>query len=224
MTEAGIVDMIDSLQLIIKDVIVQHDLNDWYIDNPWLTGSLGNIHAPIWFLGENPSLSKVEEQSNANPESLDENLQWNISKGDQLLRTAITEAGLKYSTDPFDNDEWNCYITNVIKEPDYAGKRNVIKDATFLKKEAEIWLPVLQQQIEIGQPQVLVTMGGAADKLLKYMIKLGLNHPAEIINIYHYTSVFNWPDNVNNRPQGDPRRIQEYKEVIASIADITLHY
>jgi hypothetical protein len=65
-------------------VIRENSLYNWFEDYPWLQGFIGNSSSPIWFLGENPSLSQVDKQSRK--AELTENLQWNASAGDQLLR------------------------------------------------------------------------------------------------------------------------------------------
>ena len=116
--------MPDTQEIIIqaqKEVIKAQGLCDWFEKYPWLTGFIGDIHAPVWFLAENPSLSQLDKQ--AMKHDLNENLQWNASKGDCLLREAITDANLK-TGDPKKNEGWKCYISNVDKEPDIAGKRN----------------------------------------------------------------------------------------------------
>lgn len=99
--------MPDTREIIIqaqKDVIETHGLCDWFEDYPWLTGFIGDIHAPVWFLAENPSLKQILKQ--AGNLDLTENLQWNASPGDCLLREAITEANLK-TGDPKKNEGWN---------------------------------------------------------------------------------------------------------------------
>ena len=86
-----------------KVVINANNLFDWFEEYPWLTGYIGDIHSQIWFLGENPSLTQVIKQSKK--QQLNENLQWNASAGDQLLREAITEANLK-DGNPLKNEGW----------------------------------------------------------------------------------------------------------------------
>ena len=49
------------------------------------------------------------------------------------------------------------------------------RDIKERKKQAEIWLPVLQKQIELGTPKTFITLGNKANTLFKYMIKQGLN-------------------------------------------------
>ncbi len=85
----------------IKDVIKNNELYNWFDDYPWLTGFLGDPNAPIWFIGENPSLKGVKAVDRRSSDKT-ENLQWNSHDGDRLFREAITEAGLK-SGNPEEN-------------------------------------------------------------------------------------------------------------------------
>ena len=57
---------------------------------PWVTSYLGDPHAPVWFLGEYPSLTQVERGTDATPQD-----QWAISKGDELFRQALFKHGFK---------------------------------------------------------------------------------------------------------------------------------
>ena len=208
--------MSDTREIVIqaqKDVIESHGLCDWFEKYSWLTGFIGDIHAPVWFLAENPSLSQIDKQ--AMKYDLNENLQWNASDGDRLLREAITEAGLK-AGDPKKNEGWKCYISNVDKGPDIAGKRR--RDSIFLKCRAAMWIPVLQKQFDLGSPKIIVTLGNPADTILRHMKELGLYAPKSM-KIHHYTYIMNRPEaGGKKRGPGHPERIKEYKECIADIA------
>ncbi len=208
--------MPDTREIVIqaqKDVIKAHGLCDWFEEYPWLTGFIGDIHAPVWFLAENPSLKQILKQ--AGKFDLNENLQWNASPGDCLLREAITEANLK-TGDPKKSEGWKCYISNVDKEPEIAGKRS--RKAKFLKCRAEMWLSVLQKQVDLGSPSIIVTLGGHADYILRHMRRLGLRAPKSI-EIYHYTFIMDRPESGGKRrPRGHPERIKEFKDSIADIA------
>ena len=208
--------MSDTQEIIIqaqKDVIKAHGLRDWFEKYPWLTGFIGDIHAPVWFLAENPSLSRLEEKAEKGASS--QNDQWSESDGDHLLREAITEAGLK-TGDPKKNEGWKCYISNVDKEPEIAGKRS--RKAKFLKCRAEMWLPVLQKQVDLGAPSIIVTLGGHAEYILQHMRELGLYAP-ESEYVHHYTYVMNYPETTGKkRVQGHPERVKEFKDRIADIA------
>lgn len=204
-----------------KSNIRKHNLYDWLNDYPWLTGYIGNIHSSIWFVAENPSLNQVYKQ--ARKTTLDSNLQWNASLGDKLLREAITEAGLK-SGPATDDIGWNCYITNVIKEPDIVAERNQKKkDPDFWKRQAEIWWPVLQHQINEGSPQIIVLLGGQAEKIYKYMIQCGLKGP-EHIRIHHYSYIMLRPEAGTSRGPQNPERIKEFKQSIMEIASKYNHH
>lgn len=206
----------NTINKLQKEVIKENDLYNWFDDYPWLTGYLGDIDSSIWFLGENPSLNQVNRQSKRT--TLSENLQWNSSAGDHLLREAITEAGLKEG-DPFDNKGWKTYITNVIKEPEIVNERNRKKtDSQYWKKQAEMWLPVLQEQINTGKPKLLITLGGQADKIFKYMLKLGLQAPQHK-KIHHYSYIMLRPEAGTKRGPRHPDRIKEFKSSIKTIAN-----
>lgn len=198
------------------ETIASNNLYNWIDDYPWLTGYLGTINSSIWFLGENPSLNQVGKQ--AKKSILDENLQWNASAGDHLLRDALTEAGLK-TGDPSSNYGWTCYITNVIKEPEIVNERNRKKsDSSYWKSQAEMWLPVLQKQIDLGSPKLLVTLGGQADKILRYMKKLGLKAPKHV-KIHHYSYIMLRPESGTKRGPRHPDRIREFKLSVKHLAD-----
>ena len=109
----------------IKKIIRDHGLCDWLTKYPWLTGSLGNLKAPVWFLGEYPSrtaIAKVDKKADAGGAT--SNLQWScFDESAKLWREAVTEAGLKVG-EPCDDSGWNCYITNIIKEPQIPSNLN----------------------------------------------------------------------------------------------------
>ena len=212
--------MSDTREIVIqaqKDVIESHGLCDWFEKYSWLTGFIGDIHAPVWFLAENPSLSQIDKQ--AMKYDLNENLQWNASAGDHLLREAITEAGLK-AGDPKEDEGWKCYISNVDKEPEKVKERGekVKKDSNYLRQRAQIWRPVLQKQVDLGLPNIIVILGNNADDILKHM-NLRIPESTKITKIYHYTYIMNRQERGGKRrPRGHPERIKEYKERIADIA------
>jgi len=203
----------------IKDIIRVDEIYDWFVDFPWLTGFIGNENASIWFIGENPSLNGVKAVDKRSSVKT-ENLQWNSHDGDRLLREAITEAGLKFGN-PETNQDWNCYITNAIKEPEIVRERNEKKrDSQYWKTQAERWLPVLQYQINSGNPQVLVALGGQAYKILNYMKRSGLSGP-KIEKIHHYSYIMLRPEAGTHRGPRHPDRIAEFK---ASIKELVKRY
>jgi len=198
-----------------KSIIKSHNLYDWLSDYPWLTGYIGDIYAPIWFVAENPSLNQVLKQSKK--QVLDNNLQWNASPGDQLLREAITEAGLK-TGEVSEDKGWKCYITNVIKEPDIVGERNAKKrDSKFWMIQADIWQPVLQLQIDEGCPEIIVLLGRQAEDIYRHMVKNGLKGP-KTIKIDHYSYIMLRPEAGTRRGPRHPERIREFKQSMANIS------
>lgn len=199
----------------IRETITAHNLPEWLDEFPWLTGYLGDSQSPVWFVGENPSLSAVRRIDGREPAKT-ENLQWNCTPGDWLLREALTEAGLK-TGDPSANSGWRCYLTNAVKAPAVVGDRNAGKTAVSMRKEAEIWLPVLQHEIDSGSPSVLVAVGGQSHKLLGYMRQLGLRTP-EITRINHYSYVMSRPDRKAGLGPRDLARITSFKTSILDLA------
>ena len=200
----------------IKEIIQRDNLENWFDDYPWLTSELGNINSPVWFIAENPSLSSVISIDQRSVDKT-ENLQWNSHNGDQLLREALSESGLKHGL-PRSNEGWECYITNAIKEPEIVSERNEKKrDSGYWKEQAKRWMPVLQEQIDIGRPEVLVALGGQAEKILKYMIKIGLKIP-KIEKIHHYSYIMKRPEAGTGRGPGHPDRILEFKSSVREVA------
>lgn len=201
----------------IKAIISKNHLYNWFDDYPWLTGYLGDPKAAIWFIGENPSLRGVANVDKRNYDKT-ENLQWNNHDGDKLLREALTEAGLKHG-DPSLNEGWGCYITNAVKEPENVNQRNEKKrKSAYWKTQTAIWLPILQLQINLHNPKVLVALGGQSMKILKYMNKIGLRSPT-IEQIHHYSYIMMRPEVGTSRGPRHPDRIQEFKQSIVYIAN-----
>ena len=203
----------------IKKVIRDHALCDWFNEYPWLTGSLGNLKSPVWFLGEYPSctaVAKVDKKANANDIKSPANLQWScLDDSAKLWREAVTEAGLKVGN-PCDDSGWNCYITNIIKEPQTPGNFN-IQPISKIKEEAERWQSVLQLELCLGAPKVLVVMGQRASKVLEHLKKNGLQCPTTM-KIPSYAYIMTKPDNKLKLGPRHPARIEIYKLRIAYIA------
>ena len=208
------------INIAIRKVIRDHALCDWFIKFPWLTGSLGNLKAPVWFLGEYPSraaLDKVDKIANADDDiEITANLQWScIDDSAKLWREAVTEAGQKVGN-PCDDSGWNCYITNIIKEPQTPSKINK-QSKLKIMREAERWQSVLQSELCLGTPKVLVVMGERANNVFEHLKNNGLQcPPTEIISSYAY--IMTKPDNKLKLGPRHPARIEIYKLRIAYIA------
>ena len=176
----------------------------------------GTSKCPVWFIGENPSLSGVKRVDQRSVDKT-ENLQWNSHNGDRLFRETLSESGLKHGL-PGSNEGWDCYITNAIKEPEIVSERNKKKrDSSYWKEQAERWMPILQEQIDTGRPEVLAALGCQAEKILKYMIKIGLKAP-KIEKIHHYSYIMKRPEAGTRRGPGHPDRILEFKNSVKEIA------
>lgn len=79
-------------------------------------------------------------------------------------------------------------------------------------------MPVLQEQIHAGKPKVLVALGGEVEKILKYMIKIGLQAP-RIEKIYHYSYIMRYPEaGGTGRGPKHPDRILAFKNSVRVIA------
>ena len=201
----------------IKKTIRDHGLCDWFTNYPWLTGYLGDLKAPVWFLGEYPSCSAVDKVvKKAKASGAASNLQWScLDESAKLWREAVTEAGLKVG-ELCDDSGWNCYITNIIKEPQTIGKFNKQSKLT-IKREAERWQSVLQLELCLGAPKVLVVMGERASKVLEHLKNNGLQCPT-IEKIHSYAYITTKPDNKLKLRPRHPARIELYKLRIAYIA------
>ncbi len=183
---------------------------------PWLTGFLGDPFSGIWFLAENPSLSRVENAVNRDPQSVGEESQWSISPGDKLFRTMLRKHGFKQG-EALASGGWNCYITDVIKETDYVQRwRNKSQKARF--EVADIWAPVLHWELANSRPKLIVVMGRQTQKLLDHLRESkgpGLPH-LEYLDHYSF---------LGSRPQGKlgpmhPKRIEQYDCDFARIAEV----
>lgn len=204
-----------SILLETKRIIRDNHLYNYLRDYPWLTGYLGNPKSKVWFVGENPSLRGVRNVHNRE-HNRTENLQWNSHDGDRLFREALTEAGFK-SGNPEKNAGWRCYITNVIKEPEIVKHRNERKrDSKYWKEQALCWLPLLQLQIDHGNPSVLVAIGRTAFTMLKYMKLSGLRAP-NLDLIPHYSYIMFRPDSTTGLGPRHPRRTREFKNEVNRI-------
>ena len=207
------------IDFAITKVIRDHALCDWFIEFPWLTGYLGNLKAPVWFLGEYPSrvgVTKVDKKAKARGIEKTANLQWScLDVSANLWREAVTEAGLKVGKS-CDDSGWNCYITNIINEPQTPGEFNT-QSKLQINREAERWQSVLQLELRLGAPKVLVVMGERANNVLEHLKNNGLQcPPTEIIPSYAY--IMTKPDNKLKLGPRHPARIEIYKLRIAYIA------
>ncbi|MFC7540784.1 uracil-DNA glycosylase family protein [Siccirubricoccus deserti] len=125
--------------------------------HPWLTSSLGDPFSGVWFVAENPSLSQVQRARDPGGGPPTTEAQWLVSRGDRLFRQALVEHGFKDG--PWDRrGGWRCYVTNLIKEADYAEAWKLRRERDHLRA-AEAWAPVLRWQLDASRPRLVVLMG-----------------------------------------------------------------
>jgi len=199
-----------------KKVFNNHpSLYNHFANNPWLQGALGNPFSGIMFIAENPSLTQVERAQGRRGSTATSDAQWNTSKGDQIFREALLDSGFKTKL-PDTPGGWKCYITNVIKEADYA-KNTGAKNQADRNLSADIWFEVLKWELETCKPKLVVTMGGQSEILIDHLqVKYKLVLP-KVINITHYAYIGQRPDRVRKLKAGDPLRIKEYKAEMSHV-------
>ena len=167
------------------------------------------------------AVAKVDKKANANDIKLTPNLQWScLDDSAKLWREAVTEAELKVGN-PCDDSGWNCYITNMIKEPQIPRELNT-QPISKIKEEAERWRSVLQLELCLGAPKVLAVMGERANKVLEHLKKNGLQCPSTV-KIPSYAYIITKPDNKLELGPRHPNRIELYKLRIADIAELHSH-
>ena len=105
----------------------------------------GNLDAEIVFIGEAPGKNEAESGRPF------------CGRAGKILDELLNEAGLN-------RDE--VYITNTVKDRPPNNRRPT-------KKEVEIYSPILQKQIEIIQPKILVTLGNTATDYIFEAFKVG---------------------------------------------------
>jgi hypothetical protein len=176
----------------------------------WLTGALGDPFADVWFVAENPSLSQVERAVEATSES-----QWLVSPGDQLFRRMLVKHGFKTGT--WDSPGgWRCYVTDVIKSADRAGKWNQTSRLSQLET-ARAWAPVLEWELQQSNPSLVVTVGKKADRFLGQLVESGHLPPVtQRMCIQHYSYVAMRPD--GKLGPMHPERVAAYDAQFAAVA------
>lgn len=88
--------------------------------------------------------------------------------------------------------------------------------ASGRKEVARWWSPVLEAELELGSPRVMVTLGTRARDLLAYLEREGLvpRLPQVRVAIDHYVYVQSRPQ----VPGGDEARIEDWRQHFSQIA------
>jgi hypothetical protein len=195
-----------------KEVIRNHNLYNWFENDTWLTGYTGNMNSKIMFLCPRQiSLKRLNQVKNSvTKEELREDLQWNYSPGDHLLREALEKAGLLIN-----GNQWKCCITNAIKE--------VASDTDKETEDFQIerWWPVLYHQIkEMQSPRLIITVGKTYNKVFDKFWKKMIGEfelDFQIENMKMYTYIADRHDRKSGLGPNDPSRREEYIETIRGI-------
>jgi hypothetical protein len=205
------------LQPVVDRVLAEHPElprpgTDTY--PAWVTGSLGDPRADIWFVAENPSATTALRASAGVGAGVED--QWRTSAGDILFRQTLVKRGFK-SNEWDAPDGWRCYITDVVKSA-YIVKDWNDKSAPERDEIAKWWAPVLARELEIGNPQLVVTLGGRAKSLLEHVDRAGLlpRLPQAREHIHHYAYVMTRPE--GKVRGGHPDRIAAWDNRVAEIA------
>jgi hypothetical protein len=172
---------------------------------PGLIGHLGDHTAKVWFIGWYPSLKAIQRASTLGT-VLDPELQWTVTRGDQIFRATLVEFGFK-SGEPMGRGGWMCYVTNLVKRPIDVGLWN---RASVSEHSAEYvrWIPVLGWEIENGKPEVIVAMG---QEVARQLVAVGPHAAiARRATVMHYAT-FNYDD-------CPPDRLVEYREQFRRVA------
>ena len=199
-----------------RDVLARSgSVDDHLLKFPWLTGALGEPESTVWFVAENPSLTMLERATDPGGGPPTEEAQWWASRGDKLFRDLLHEHGFKGSP-PDELGGWQCYITNVIKEPDYA-KLWRSKPQRKRNEAALRWASLLQWELDQGEPRVVVALGKTVQRILEFLDGDRIRLP-RLETIAHYSYVA-------HRPEGTlgpmhPDRVARYGAEFARIAEI----
>lgn len=187
---------------------------------PWLLACAGEPSAAVWFIAENPSLSRLPKRLQGADVTVEHvEAQWTISLGDHLFRRLLLDYGFKAGNDPEAPGGWRSYITDVMKSA------YIVKEFDKIdhKALAEKWAPTLQWELSIGPPKLIVAVGRSAERLLRHLESSGaLNlpvKPPDIEYIPHYAFVMGKP--AGGIPAGDPQRVWAYACLFSNIRDRT---
>lgn len=200
----------------IDDVFRRHpELPDHRTEHGWLTGSLGQPTAPVWFISEAHSDWRVAraDSGNAGPHTPED--QWNVSPGDKRFRDALVKARLKDGSADAPGG-WHCYSTVLSKSgvhfSEWRGSPPSVRLRLF-----ETWAPVLAWQLSQGRPKVIAAMGVGTAKVLRNLVArrlIELEQPPVLIWNYGYLM----KPGPKGSPPMDPERIRAYEAQVARVA------
>jgi len=193
------------------------ELPDYRKEYPWVTGSLGNPFARVWFVGEIPSLTQVV-QAHTPGTPLTPEMQWNISDSDRLFREMLGKHGFK--KDPIDGPGgWGCYITELVKMP----WKNPAEWREWTKKRApqrtaviETWAGVLRWEFETVRPRLVVALGGEVNRFLPQLARKRLIPPLPRTARIDHPSYYQYPW---ARPAGYGPQFAEVRRLCEAVGE-----
>lgn len=158
---------------------------------PWLYGALGDPHADVMFVCENPSLSalrSVAESPAGGPPDFD--TQWTgnpANRRDRRFRKVLCDLGLK-DGGIWEPGGWHCYITNVIKQAAIVGGWRKVPQLEK-RRAARQWSDILQMEFDVVQPDNVFCVGGKAHEMVKWLQRnAALDVSGTIHGIWHYSA------------------------------------
>ena len=89
---------------------------------------------------------------------LDAESQWAVSRGDLLFRDALYRNGFKTGESPTSPGGWRCYITDIAKSAVIVKAWQAL-DAPKRDETFDCWAPVLNYEMRVGSPKLIVLMG-----------------------------------------------------------------
>ncbi|MDP9236329.1 MAG: hypothetical protein M3P30_02845 [Chloroflexota bacterium] len=191
------------------------EFRDLRREHPWLTGSLGDPFAGVWFVAEIPSLGPVVGGGSRPSRET----QWTGNNAAILLREMLVRNGFKTGA-VRDYGGWNSYLTDVMKhaEPAEQWKKKSKRDKLAV---AHSWAPVLMRELEIAPPVLVVSLGGNVDAYLDALIESRLiPKPAHRMKIHHYSYVAKRAGRLNGQWLGPmhPLRVADYDRQFQDVA------
>jgi hypothetical protein len=178
---------------------------------PWAIGYLGDVTYHKMFIAENPSLAGLRKTRNK-PPLQDPEMQWCVSPGDVHFREGLVLAHCKEG-EPRDPGGWRCYITNIVKmaaQPKH-WKQQKRKHSAEVIKTIRAFAPVLQAEIDLVEPTLVVVMGEDAQWFFDTLRGREIVLPPEcqVKHVIHYGEL-------NYHPR-DEAKLQKY---LASFAEL----
>jgi len=157
----------------------------------WLYGALGQVPSDVMFIAENPSITGVKHAhiDTVDQQPPDIEAQWWGGKNDKcakVFRPVLCDLGLKTSP-PNEKGGWNCYITNVIKQANYAKFQEKVSSG-YRKQQGNYWSDILRWEIETVNPKVIFCLGKNSETVVRRLIQEGRIQDIPVFYVLHYSA------------------------------------